>query len=386
MNGQLASGLDLDHGAAGFFGTPDPAGAVRVDTSDGVGPVSGAANGTPQEGAKSPVIESAEQVTISKHWHMSFAEAVTRQSGLGRGTIRVDSYGNVTRVLSSKLARREGDMADFEVVSEGLSFGTPWDRFEMVPVELAVNIMKHPRYLYALDGATDDERLLNQGVIREIQHYMANPSSEFRRSTVKRLYYSIGYPGTVTSGVANPANSFSVTPAGTTTPITVNPVTGTDMAKRAGLEIVMKHWRGEETPYIVGFMLVWTRYYFRPPHYNPGGYVENPLTQAVPALPDYYYSTTYPPDDDTTIFDWIAEYNPQCYSGSGLPGGTPLISWLRKADVVSENNSRLWFECVRTWVGSPVGYWDPSLYAATRRPQVPADYEVITPSLIASVF
>ena len=70
----------------------------------------------------------------------------------------------------------------------------------------------------------------------------------------------------------------------------------------------------------------------------------------------------------------------------GLPGGTPSISWLRKADVVSENNSRLWFECVRTWVGSPVGYWDPSLYAASRRPQVPTDYEVITPSLIASVF
>ena len=77
---------------------------------------------------------------------------------------------------------------------EAASFDTPPDEFNIVPVELGLNIIKHPRYLHAFlgDGYGSATEQRNQMVIRLLQDYMNNVSYGFRNSIVKLLYDSIG--------------------------------------------------------------------------------------------------------------------------------------------------------------------------------------------------
>jgi hypothetical protein len=132
------------------------------------------------------------------------------------------------------------------------------------------------------------------------------------------------------------------------------------------MEIIIKYWRGEETPYVVGYEMTWSQYYFVSPWLNPGGYVEDPMTQSTPQLPEYFYSRVFPPNGSYTIFDYLPYINPQCYSSDGTYAGSVNISWLRKADQVEYQ--RTWFRITRTWIGSPVGFWDSDLYTTNNRP------------------
>ena len=138
------------------------------------------------------------------------------------------------------------------------------------------------------------------------------------------------------------------------------------MAVAAAGEIIQKLWYQEDTPYVAGFQVTWSQYYFAPVYENPGGYVENPFG----IVPDYFLSPSQ--DGSNTIFDLMAQINPQCYSDNGSSNGNVNISWLRKADEVEYQ--RTWFKVTRTWIGSPIGHWDAQIYSGGERPQLPANY------------
>ena len=341
-----ADGLTTDSGTR--EGTATPVAARIISNRAGT-------NGTNlpivEEDPESPEIERAEQCTITHRFRMPWNEALTRMETLGRGAHLLDDGGNRTRVLSTRVQHQRGGFALLTCTAEATSFDVPWDTFGIVPVELGVNILKHPRYVYSLNGSTEGEWSRNQQTIRALQLYMENPSPVTRNALAKQIKDSLVFCET-----GHTTNSYFLA--------------GTAMCKYAALEIIQKHWRGEETPYLTGYQVTWASYYWRPPYLNPGGYIENPISNG--GLPDYFHNPAYPADSTATVFDDIAKINPQCYSSTGYPAGSPVISWLRKADELQFE--RTWFKLTRTWIGSPVGYWDAEFYAATKRPDAVTDY------------
>ena len=161
-------------------------------------------------------------------------------------------------------------------------------------------------------------------------------------------------------------------------------IPGTDLAKRAAMEIVAKYWRNEETPYIVGYEIEWSVYYFLPQFMNPGGYVEDPVLDATPQLPDYFWSP-YQNGliSSETIWDDFRFFNPQCYSSTGQYSGDTIISWLRKADRVEYE--RTWFKVTRRWIGTPIGFWDADLYSQNGRPLLPSQFQQIAVPGLAKI-
>ena len=339
----LPSGLDRADGEGGRPGVPSAAGQVITDSG-------GEAAARWSEMPDSPEIERAEQGTIVHRYRGSYAEAVARINVTGRGLVRTDSYGIKTKLLSCTMKRLDGVNAELTTVEEGVSFDPPPDEFSIEPVELGNSILYHPRYFYALQGDNPTDNVRNQAVIRKLQDYFENSSPPLRHSAAAMIDASVGFP------------------AGDSTHIS-----GTDLAKRAALEIIQKWWKGVEVPYVTGWHVEWSQFYYHAMPLNPGGYEEDPMTEAVPALPDYFWSPTDPPST-ATIFELMAATNPQAYSDDGTASGETRISWLRKADRMVRQ--RTWFRVDRTWIGSPVGFWDEQLYSASRRPSAPGDYLV----------
>lgn len=366
----LPYGFDRADGLSARLGTPTDTSAILVKGPDGV--LTSIDSIPIEELPDSPEIERAEQATITHTFRMSWSEALNYIGILGRGLLVEDSFGNVYLILSVNLRHEQAGTGLFTVVMESKSFDSPPDEFSIVPVELGVNIIKHPRYFYAFfgDGYGSTTELNNQMVIRLLQDYFDTPSANYRDAIIEMLKKSEGYDsGDGAEGQPPPWNKTtqSYDPSAK--------VAGTTMAKRAAQEIVQKYWRGEETPYLVGYEITFSQYFFVPPTLNPGGYVEDPMTEASPQLPEYFFSRVYPWDPTKTIFDYIPVYNPQCYSSDGTPDGSVNISWLRKADQVEFQ--RTWFRRTSTWIGSPVGFWDVDLYNRDSRPLVPGDYRVI---------
>lgn len=359
----LPSGFSRADGLSGRPGTPTPAGAVTIDTAAGT--KLAVTEAPVEEHPDSPEIERAEQATITHKFSMSWDEAVTRMTFLGRGLVETDEFGNGTKLLSAKICHKPGGMAELQTVSEAITFDSPPDQFQIVPVELGINIIKHPRYFYAFlgSGIGSATEYKNQMVIRMLQNYFEIPTQAYRDSLTALLYDSLASEGSVGDPIPQWDDDQSEFDGSF--------VAGTTMAKRAALEIIQKYWRGTENPYIVGYQISWSSFYFRPPYLNPGGYIEDPIFDATPQLPDYFWSPDFPPTSNT-IFDFMAAINPQCYSDSGLPNGVPTLSWLRKSDEI--DYERTWFKITRSWIGSPVGYWDTELYTSDRRPQTFSDY------------
>jgi len=337
----IICGVDRADGLEGREGTPTPESSRLVQSATG-GVIF-------EELPDSPIIERAEQCTVTHRFRGEWNECLTRLDGLGRGTFLEDSVGNLYKVLSATVQHDRPGVGLLTVVMESLSFDTPWDQFDLAAVELGVNILKHPRYLFSLSG--DD----NQAIIRAVQNYMENPSPVGRNNYPQQIFDSFGDS------------------AGSGSTGGVQHLKGTDMAKAAALEIIQKYWRNEETPYMVGFQITYSTFSWIAPKINPGGYIENPLSAVDFPLPPYF-------SRDGTIFDDIAIYNPQCYSSTGYSGGSPSISWLRKSDTYE--HERTWFKTRHTWIGSPVGYWDPSFFAASHRPAATSDYLPLDPDAI----
>lgn len=355
----LPTGFDRADGGGGRLGTPTPGDAVLVQSTEGTTiPL--------EESPSSPTIERAEQATFSKEFTMSWEDGLTRIAATSRGNIETDTYNQKFLVLSASLQHQKGGTAVLRKVLESKSFDSPPDEFEIVPVELGLSIIKHPRYFYAFlgSGYGESDELVNQCVIRLLQDYMANANINYRNAAQQLLIDSMGTQGSP----GDPQPEWD----GKKKTWTVGTIPGTDLAKAAALEIIQKYWRGIETPYIVGWQITWSRYFFRPPEIHPGGVIQNPITEASPQLPDYFWSTTSPPDPDHSIFDSMILWNPQCYSDNGDTDGNLSIAWLRKADTIEYQ--RTWFKQHMTWIGTPIGHWDEEIYSSGARPVVADDY------------
>ena len=394
---EIPCGLDRADGLAGpdgnvRLGTKSESDQIKVTSKKGTG----IANLPIEEEADSPYVEMGEQDTIKHRLRMSWDEAVTRGLALRRGVIRTDSSNNYMKLLSCSYQRQPGGKATLETVEECMNGDTPPDRFECVPVELGLHIIKHPRYIDAFLGnpwipaslATGDTvggfgsvtEMKNQMVIRLLQDYMENTSAPWRNAILELLFNSLGSESG--SGAQPPQfdPTLEVDVDGTT--ITGNypgsgKVAGTNMAKAAACEIVVKYWRGEEVPSLVGFQVTWTTYSWTPLPYNPGGYLENPITEG--GLPDFLWDTQFPPAHyhaySSSMFHAVGWFNPQCYSQggvqeSGVSGNA--ISWRREADQVVRE--RTFFGTQRRWVGSSIGHWDPQLYTQASRPRIYQNY------------
>lgn len=325
-----------------------------------------------EELADSPQVEHGDRLTVTHRFRAWYYECLDWAVTIPRGTViqEDDPFGlpNFYKVLSNSVQHEKGDTAILSVTLESMTSDTPPDRFAVTPVELGLNIIKHPRYFYAFlgEGYGSDTEQKNQMVIRLLQDYFENTTAAYRDALSQLLYCSLGTDGS-TKGKKPQWNYGTETfPGG-------SKVTGTDMAKRAALEIIQKYWRGTETPYIVGWQLTWSAYYFYPQPLNPGGYVEDPA-QASPAIPPMFY-TVAPPGEvagGVTMFEGMQWVNPQCYSDTGRLDGDLQMSWLRKADQIEYE--RTIYRVDRTWIGTPVGFWDPELYTRDEGPQKPDDY------------
>jgi hypothetical protein len=81
---------------------------------------------------------------------------------------------------------------------------------------------------------------------------------------------------------------------------------------------------GAETYYLAGYKYAWVFYAFDAPFLIQGGYIETP--------------------------------------GGPLQGYLPnTMDWLRLGDAVTYLNGM--YRCERSWLGAPIGHWNPKLYA-----------------------
>lgn len=398
-------------GGVGKFGTPDGTGSITV-INPGGDPVTynsdGTSNQVPQEDADSPEIERAEQATIMHKIKGGYYDMLVLLGGLGRGTFLEDSFGNVTRVLSSRLVSRKGRQSELSVTAESISFDTPPDEFSCTPVDLGIDIIKHPRYAWALNTNPSDETsnipvgditvnfvAIKSAIIRLIQTYRDSPffpSADNINGLIQNNIMS-SLSGSSTNTYLNvqvPVVGFDPTQAVSSPPlwdgvvanlpsgnysyaivaVPVNLSDPTDpiaIAIAASKEIISKLWRGEDVPYLPGYQVTLAQYFFKPVYLNPGAYSESP----VGIVPDYFLSPTQ--DGSTTIFDQFAQINPQCFSSDGTATGAVSISWLRKSDEVDFQRS--WFRYPSTWTGSPIGTFDVQIYSGGDRPQNANDFQ-----------
>lgn len=394
-------------GASGSakVGTPAPLGARTVNAPN---------NGTEvtvEEETSSPEIERAEQGTFQHRLQMSYEAAIGYLGGLGRGTFVQDSgrlFGipTVWRILSAKAQRKRGNVAELSYTAESISFDSPPDEYDLQTADLGLDILKHPRYAWALNPTGGDDTTgtpvgditvhftdIKSSIIRLIQSYRDSPffpSVNQINGLVQTNIMSQLKSGKLDVHYNNPDfNGNPVSPTTIDTPVRWNgvnphptancpyfivsvPVDITNdsdpiaIALAAAKEIISKLWRGEDTPYIPTIELRWTQYFFASVYLNLGGYPEDP----VGIVPDYFIDPNQ--DGSDNIFSQLSKICPQLYSAIGSYGGPVNISWLRKADRV--DYQRTWFKVDHIWIGSPIGTWDPDLYTTANRPQRASDF------------
>jgi hypothetical protein len=422
----LASGLDRQDGLGGRGGTPTNLSLVTVNGPSGL---TTAAMLPIEESKESPTIERAEQCTVRHVYNLPWTQAQNYLASYARGALVTDAFNNFYRVLSSEIqyqGAKGAGYAQMVVVCESISFDVPPDEFSIVPVKLGLDIFKHPRYFYALMpsnqipgglnifGVADTNAEINakQSIIRALQAYRENPfvpNGAALDALVGALQENI-HLSLVTGQliVQIPCPNFSESfPASTPVPIgSTPPATPTStnnpkyqmvyastvggnsvaLALAAARELIGKLWRMEDTPLLNGMEMTWSEYYYRPPPINLGCYVEDPITQASPSLPDYFYSIDNPPDTGSNVFQYLSTFNPQCYASNGIQGGPVKISWLRDADTLEYQ--RTWFKVTRKWLGATFGTWDMDLYGTPAnasglsassgvRPTMPSQYRTL---------
>ena len=372
----------------------------------------------PQEDPNSPEIERAEQATIVHKLKMAWTDGLSYISAIGRGVFLQDSFGNITRVLSAKLNSLRDDQAEVIITAESISFDSPPDEWQVIPVESGIDILKNPRYSWALSPAAGDDGTyttkgnvvvrffsVKSALMRMIQSYRDAPffpstdqiNGLIQNNIMSQLssldsdltWIDLQVPtGNYTSAlytgfnpnlpasdpprwdgvIANlPAGNYQYATIGVEVHLN-NPDDPITIALSATKEIISKLWRQEDTPYSVYYQVVLSQYFFAPTLLNPGGYIQSP----VGIVPDYFMSPSQ--DGTDTIFDKLAIDNPQDYSIDGLSGGAAKvnISWLRKADEVEYQ--RTWFKTTSIWIGAPIGSWDLQLYSGGNRPQNANDF------------
>lgn len=411
-------------GGSGTFGTPLPSSAITVAYPPGN------SSQPPEETADSPEIERAEQATVMHTFKMSWNDGKALIVGLGRGVFLQDSFGNITRILSSKIKKMRGNQCEITIIAESISFDTPPDDFQIDPVDLGLDLIKHPRYSWAILPITSDsstsvtvgDTVINyvsvkSSIIRLIQSYRDSPffpSADQINGLIQNnimAQLNNGFlnvqvpnpdfdPNPADGVIADPPNwngANANKPTGNypyaivAVPVDLtNPDDPLAIALAAAKEIISKLWRQEDVPYLVGYRIRWTQYFFAPPYLNPGGYLENPLN-VVPsyfmqpetlqmslargdfASPFNNQDTISPITGGPTIFDELTHFNPQAYATNGLSDGPLNISALRKADEYVYQ--RTWFAKTSVWDISMIGFFDPDYYSGGNRPQNANDFD-----------
>ena len=386
-----------------------------------------------QEPPGYPIIERAEQCTCQHKLDMDYGVGKYYWSNLPRGTIVNDSAANIWRVLSCMLTRGAAGRCTFEYTMESISFDSPPDDFQLNEVSLDLNIIKHPRYSWALlpyvsDASTyttvGDTNIyytdIKEAIVRMIQNYTDSPfypsatqvQGLIQSNIMAMLNLKVGQTnGKLQINYANSAYDGSLP---TVSPVPwdgtnanrptancpyfavsvpfdlTNPANPITIAIAAAKELISKLWRQEDTPYIAGYEIVWTQYFFAPVYLNPGGFIQDPRDW----VPQYFMS----PDNNgiipranqndafggdssaplgshgESIFDYLTEYNPQCYATNGLRGGPLALSCLRKSD--HYDYERTWFKVPHTWLCAPIGRWDKDIYTSGNRPQIATDFNI----------
>ncbi len=303
--------FDRADGLEGRPGTPDPiSGAYLINTSQG---------GTffLEEESNSPEIERSEQGTIVHKFRCNPQTANILITTIGRGYLLIDSAGNTSRVVNSRLSYNKGNVVGIQITAESLSFDLPPDEFSLEVVELNPALTKHPRY----NLLTYRERQLVTGAnLAEVPEFAD-------------MYSSI-------------LNSI---------PANVNPLLD---HRRQAQELALKYHKGEDSFYLPGFRIQYSTFNAFPVPLNPGGYIEDPIGSGN--LPYYFWSTAIPQDHNQSnnIFSQLADINPTIYQTG--------ISWLRLCDTLQYQ--RTWFRLTTTWQGGPLGAWDAELYTANPLP------------------
>lgn len=319
------SGLDRADGTTvytngtltGVAGTANPTGAVVVELGQFL-----------EELPTSPEIERGENATIVHTFMCDATTARTLIISLGRGVVIKDSAGNLARILTTSMKMVRGNVAEFRITSEGISFDFPPDEFEIEVVDFSPPIEYHPRY-----------RWLGPKRFQQIQALASGSnliaSTEDIYKIVEPMSDLADYIP-ATNSVATYADVFA--------------------------ELLQKKMRGIDTFYLAGFKINWHTYHVIPPFQNPGGYLEDPFADG--GLPCYFWSDNEQPDGYNVITNYAAYVNPMFY-GNGM-------SWLRQADSVTFN--RTWFRLTSSWIGGPAGgnhvdggawkgQWDEQIYS-----------------------
>jgi hypothetical protein len=329
-----ADGSHTDE-AGNVIGTADVAGSVLINPG-------GAGEDTEdfifEELPDSPEIERAEQGTIQHRFRCDPETGLVLIKQLPRGRWLTDTAGNITRVVSSRLNWQKPNVPILTVTAEGVSFDTPPDEFSLQVIELNPAIEKHPRYAFLsvmlrnfVNSAVSGAQLLTQ-----------TQAEQFIRD------------GLTPDFLHPPPPAEPPQPIGTDKQII-----------DACIELLNKRRIGEDTFYLPGFRIVWSRYYWGPPLLNPGGYIGDPIMEG---LPYFFWSVDRTPEG-SDIFSKMAEINPQFYT-RGDDFDPELyrdgISWLRQSDTM--DYSRTWFKVTHTWIGAPYAHWDADIYSQNLSP------------------
>lgn len=423
-------------GVPSIVGTPLPTANLQLWNSGGQGTLQ------IEEPPGSPKLERAEQATGAHNLEMSWQQARYYWTLMPRGTVVNDTAANFWRILSCECTRTSATRGTLYYVMESISFDSPPDEFDVNEVSLDLDIVKHPRYnwallpyvsdnsTYALIGDTNQKVYytdLKNSIVAFLEQYRnapqiplgANVSSYIQDGIKTLLKANASGQGSIETTIIN--SNFDPTKAiaaavywngnAATQPTANcryflvnapfnlnNPSDPVSIAVAAATECISKIWRQEDTPYIAGYEVVWSQFFFAPIYLNPGGYIEDPRT----VVPDYFLDPltnqnipralqhfTGPvgggygnlSNDSPTglggssIFDRLTVINPQCYSTTGISGGPLSMSCLRKSDRYSYD--RTWFKVTHTWLCAPVGKWDRDIYTRGNRPQTALDYNLL---------
>jgi hypothetical protein len=285
----------------------------------------------------SPEIELGEQATIRHRFKVDYKTGTIYLSGLGYGTYMKDSFGNITKVMTSRLIKSKGNFATLEVIAEGISFDSPPDDYRLEVTELNPALEKHPRYA-ALPAW-----------VRNLVNNAVGGAQVVTETEAKALLESIGDQD-------EDLDLF---------PLPTGWDSWTEMQTCAE-ELLLKRRIGEDTFYLPGFRITFSRYFFSPQLINPGGMIEDPITEG--GLPPWTWALNQQDDSEGTIFDACDAYNPQ-YFDLG-------ISWLRLCDVT--DYQRTWFKYTHTWLGAPYAHWDSDIYSRVASPYPPPPIRVVS--------
>jgi len=322
-----------------YGGVPDADGSIKINTAYGNTPGAGGYVPFFQETSDSPEIESGEQSTIVHKWNCDYYTAQIYLIAYQRGTYMVDSQGNNCRVLSTRITpvpRTGMRGVILTITSEGSQplFPNPPDEFDIETVELNPSLEKHPRY----------------AALTYRQRYLVRNSNVSDDVDVSQTYKN---------AISQISSSNS-------------PYSGSSQQQQEAQELLFKKHKGEDSFYLTGYKITLSQYYWFPQGINPGGYIEDPVSQG--GLPAYFWSTNGT-TSGTNIFAGTAQFNQNLYppSGSAPPTAFPYgLSWLRQADTLHLN--RTWWRLTRSWIGAPLGVWDNELYNRVFQPYQTNEY------------